>query len=193
MLIAGLLYFFPASALAGSQNLSEPSEQSKKYENQHVASMEAKLHLEGGRRLERERNLPGAIASYSKAATLAPDSAEIHFTLGEALTKAERYQEALVRYTLAVTIAPEHRKALLSRSQLCLRLNLHAQARKDLSQLISLEPNVADHYYRRATTLMKMNCVTEAFHDFLRAHELDKKYPRPKLLWEKNSSATKIV
>jgi hypothetical protein len=40
---------------------------------------------------------------------------------------------------------------------------------------------------------MKLNCMTEAFHDFLRAHELDKKYPRPKLLWEKNSRATKIV
>jgi len=158
-----------------------------------LASMEARRHFEGGQKLERERNLPEAIVQYSKAASLVPDSAEVHFALGEALNKAERLQDALVRYTLAVTIAPEHRKALFSRSQLCLRMKLNAQARKDLSQLIRLEPNVAGHYYQRATTLMKMNCVTEAYHDFLRAHELDKKYPRPKLIWKKGTGASKIV
>jgi tetratricopeptide (TPR) repeat protein len=158
-----------------------------------LASVEARRHLEIGRKLEQSRNLPEAIALYSKAASLAPDSAEIHFALGEALTKAQRYQEALVRYTLAVTIDPNHRNALSARSQLCLIMNLNAQARKDLSQLITLEPNVASHYYQRATTLMKLNCVTEAYHDFLRAHELDKKYPRPKLLWKKESGATVIA
>lgn len=158
-----------------------------------LASVEARRHFEGGRKLEQERRLPEAIALYSKAATLAPESAEIHFALGEALNKAERYQEALVRYTLAVTITPSHRKALSARSQLCLLMNLNAQARKDLNQLINLEPNVAEHHYRRAKTLMKMNCVTEAYHDFLRAHELDNKYPRPKLIWNKESGATEIA
>ena len=156
-------------------------------------SMEARRHVEGGQKMEQERNLSGAIASYSKAASLDPNSAEVHFALGEALTKADRYQEALVRYTLAVTIAPQHKKALYGRSQLCLRMKLYAQARKDLSQLIELMPGVADYHYQRATTLMKMKSITEAYHDFLRAHELDKKYPRPSLIWKKNSGAIKVV
>jgi len=153
--------------------------------NVAIASMEAKRHLDGGRKLEREQNLQGAIASYSKAASLAPESAEVHFVLGEALVKAENYQEALVRYTLAVTIAPTHTKALYGRSQLCLRMALYGQAVKDLSQLIELMPGVADYHYQRATTLMKLKNITEAYHDYLRAHELNKKYPRPTLMWKK--------
>jgi tetratricopeptide (TPR) repeat protein len=192
-LIASVLCFFPASGMAESQDFSGPGEKSKTLENQHVASMEAKQHLEGGRRLERERNLPGAIALYSKAASIAPNLAEAHFALGEALAKADRFQEALVRYTLTVTIAPGHREALYARSQLCLRMNLYAQACKDLSQLIDLMPGVADYHYQRATTLLKMKSITEAYRDFLRAHELDKKYPRPSLIWKQESAATKIV
>jgi tetratricopeptide (TPR) repeat protein len=158
-----------------------------------IASMEAKRHMDGGRKLERERNLQGAIASYSKAASLAPESAEVHFALGEALAKAENFQEALVRYTLAVTIAPTHTKALYGRSQLCLRMALYGQAFKDLSQLIELMPGVADYHYQRATTLMKLKNITEAYHDYLRAHELNKKYPRPTLMWKKEFMASKSV
>lgn len=153
--------------------------------NVEIASMEAKRHMDGGRKLERERNLQGAIASYSKAASLAPESAEVHFALGEVLAKAENYQEALVRYTLAVTIAPTHTKALYGRSQLCLRMALYGQAVKDLSHLIELVPGIADYHYQRASTLMKLKNITEAYHDYLRAHELNKKYPRPTLMWKK--------
>jgi tetratricopeptide (TPR) repeat protein len=191
-LLALLVTLIPAASQAWEKSPSHAQSKAARGDAL-LASMEARRHFEGGRKLERERNLPEAIALYSKAASLAPDSAEVHFALGEALSKAQRNQDALVRYTLAVTIAPEHRKALFSRSQLCLRMNLNAQARKDLSRLIALEPKVASHYYQRATTLMKLNCVTEAYHDFLRAHELDKKYPRPKLLWENNSAAAKIA
>lgn len=193
LLIASVLYSFPASAMAGNKNFNVQDGHTKTIENQHVASREAKQHLEGGRRLERERNLPGAIASYSMAASIAPESAEVHFALGEALAKADRFQEALVRYTLTVTIAPGHREALYARSQLCLRMRLYAQAYKDLSHLIDLVPGVADYHYQRATTLMKLKNITEAYHDFLRAHELDKKYPRPTLQWKKNSEAKKVV
>jgi len=193
ILISIILCIIPAGALAGSHGPHVHGPQAADPGEQLLASMEAKLHLEGGRRLEQEKNLIAAIALYSKAASLAPDSAEVHFALGGALTKAERLQEALVRYTLAVTIAPEHREALHARSQLCLRMRLYAQARKDLTQLITLKPGVAEYHYQRATTLMKLKNTAEAYHDFLRAHELDKKYPRPTLQWKKNSGARKTV
>lgn len=178
-----------AATISGSDGAYE--QQSKN--NVKIASMEAKRHMDGGRKLERERNLQGAIASYSKAARLAPESAEVHFALGEALAKAENFQEALVRYTLAVTIAPTHTKALYGRSQLCLRMALYGQAFKDLSQLIELVPGVADYHFQRATTLMKLKNITEAYHDYLKAHELNKKYPRPTLMWKKESIASKTV
>ncbi len=192
ILIALLLTSFPAisTAWGEAEVLKHPA---GTHGDVQFASMEAKRHMEGGHKLEREKNLPGAIALYSKAATLAPTSAEAHFALGEALAKSERFQEALVRYTLAVTIAPNHVKARYGRSQLCLRMALYAQACKDLSQLIDLIPGVADYHYQRATTLMKLKNITEAYHDFLRAHELDKKYPRPSLIWKNNFVATKSV
>ena len=182
-----LFCFLPVQGLTGARELSGTPGDVR------ISSLEAKQHLEGGRKLELQSNLSGAIASYSKAATLAPNSPDIHFALGEALVKANRLQEALVRFTLAVTIAPDHRKALSARAQLCLRLKLYAQARKDLTQLIELVPGVADYHYQRATTLMKMKSMTEAYRDFLRAHELDGKYPRPSLIWKNETVATKIA
>ncbi len=180
----------PAAArISGSEGAFDPPSK----HNVEVASMEAKRHMDGGRKLERERNLQGAIASYSKAARLAPESAEVHFALGEALAKAENFQEALVRYTLAVTIAPDHTKALYGRSQLCLRMALYGQAYKDLSHLIELVPGVADYHFQRANTLMKLKNITEAYHDYLKAHELNKKYPRPTLMWKKESVPLKTV
>lgn len=157
------------------------------------ASREAKRHIEGGLQLEKRLDLFGAIESYSKAATLVPDSAEVHFLLAEALTKAERFQDALVSYTLAVNFAPDHTKALYGRSRLCLRIALYGQAFKDLNKLITLSPGIADYHYQRARALMKLNKIEDAYYDFLRAHELDKKYPRPTLRGNSASSQKKWV
>ena len=176
-----LMAFFCAHTCLAAEEIRV--EQSSTAANSAVkfASREAKRHIEGGLQLEKQLDLPGAIESYSKAATLVPDSAEVHFLLAEALTKAERFQDALVSYTLAVNFAPEHTKALYGRSRLCLRIALYGQAFKDLNRLITLSPGIADYHYQRARALMKLNKIEDAYYDFLRAHELDKKYPRPTL------------
>ncbi len=191
-LIAACLLFLPTMSQAWAEGDVRTQSTATRGDATSVTT-EASPHMEDGQKMGQAKKLSGAMASYSTEANLDPNSAEAHFAMGEALTRADRYQEALVRYTLAVTIAPRHKKALYSRSQLCLRMKLYAQARKDLSQLIELVPGVADYHYQRATTLMKMKSITEAYHDFLRAHELDKKYPRPSLIWKKESGATKIA
>ena len=175
-----VVFFSASSCLAAEVSRVE---QSTNAANDQVkfASREAKRHIEGGMMLEKQLDLFGAIESYSKAAALAPDSAEVHFLLGEALTKAERFQDALLSYTLAVNIAPDHTKALYGRSRLCLRIALYGQAFKDLNKLITLSPGIADYHYQRARALMKLNNIEDAYCDFLRAHELDKRYPRPTL------------
>jgi len=146
-----------------------------------LTSREAKRHIEGGLRLEKNLDLFGAIDSYVKAAALAPTSPEVHFLLGEAYVKIERFDDALLSYTLAVKFAPDHAKALYGRSRLCLRVALYGQALKDLTKLIELSPNIADYHYQRARALLKLNSMKAAYQDFLRAHELDKRYPRPTL------------
>lgn len=146
-----------------------------------LTSREATRHIEGGVKLEKSLDLFGAIDSYTKAAVLVPTSPEVHFLLGEAYVKVERFDDALVSYTLAVKFAPDHAKALYGRSRLCLRVALYGQALKDLTKLIELYPNIADYHYQRARALLKLNSMKAAYQDFLRAHELDKRYPRPTL------------
>jgi tetratricopeptide (TPR) repeat protein len=184
-----VVFFSASTCLAAEETRVE---QSTNAANDQVkfASHEAKRHIEGALKLEKQLDLFGAIESYSKAAALAPDSAEVHFLFAEALTKAKRFQDALLRYTLAVNIAPDHTKALYGRSRLCLRIALYGQAFKDLNKLITLSPGIADYHYQRARALMKLNNIEDAYYDFLRAHELDKRYPRPTLR-ENNAASPK--
>lgn len=145
-------------------------------------SGEARSLMEGGAELEGKRDLEGAIVRYVRAAAAAPESPEVHFRLAEALSKAGRFDAALSNYTLVISISPDHVGALLGRSRLCSRFALHRQAFKDLSRLIELSPGKAEYYYERGRTLLSLHSVREAYRDFLKAHELDGRYPRPTLL-----------
>ena len=116
------------------------------------------------------------------AAAMEGGSAAAHFRHAEALSQAGRLDAALSSYTLAITLEPDHAGALQGRWKLCSRLSLHRQALKDLSRLIELMPGRAEYYYERGRILLKLNSVREAYRDFLRAHELDRRYPRPTLL-----------
>lgn len=131
----------------------------------------------------RERNPGGwnGIVGLS-AAAMEGGSAAAHFRHAEALSQAGRLDAALSSYTLAITIDPDHAGALQGRWKLCSRLSLHRQALKDLSRLIELMPGRAEYHYERGRMLLKLNSVREAYRDFLRAYELDRRYPRPTLL-----------
>lgn len=131
--------------------------------------------------LENRSDLVGAIGSYRRAVATSPRSAEAHFVLGKALFEAGSLQGALSSLTFAIRLDPGHAGALYERARLCLRLGFDGQALKDLDRLIDLSPGVADYHYQRARALMKLDNVREAFRDFLRAHELDARYPRPTL------------
>lgn len=133
---------------------------------------------------EREHNPGGwnGLDGLSAAAAMEGGAAAAHFRHAEALSQAGRLDAALSSYTLAITLQPDHAGALQGRWKLCSRLSLHRQALKDLSRLIELIPGRADYHYERARTLLKLNRVREAYRDFLRAYELDRRYPRPTLL-----------
>lgn len=132
----------------------------------------------------RERNLGGwsGAGGISAAAAMEGGPAAAHFRLAETLSRAGRLDAALSSYTLAITLEPDHAGALQGRWKLCSRLAMHRQALKDLSRLIDLMPGRAEYHYERGRTLLKLNSVREAYRDFLRAYELDRRYPRPTLL-----------
>lgn len=141
----------------------------------------AAQYLDQGRLLEQRSDLDGAIDAYRRAVAGFPRSAETHFALGKALLEAGSLHDALPSLTFAIRLDPGHTGALYERARLCLRLGLHGQALKDLDRLIGISPGVADYHYQRARAFMKLDSVHEAFRDFLRAHELDARYPRPTL------------
>jgi len=158
-----------------------------------VASGEVKRYLESGSDLEKKQDIEGAIACYSRAVVIDPQSPQVYFHLAEAQFKAERFQAALLSYTLTITIEPNHVGALRGRSRVCFRLALHGQALKDLSRLIKLIPGNAEFHYQRAKALLKLNNVRSAYQDFLKAHELDSRYPRPSLLGEEVPTGKKAA
>ena len=149
--------------------------------------------LENGRLLEQEADLPAAIATYRQAAAKFPHSAEAHCALGKALLKAGRRQSALLSFTVAIRLAPNNPTALYERSQLCMRIHLYGQAAKDLSRLIELRPGVADYHYQRARALLSLDRIRDAFKDFLKAHEIDRTYPKPTLHEEDGGIPTKVA
>lgn len=129
--------------------------------------------------------MPGASCADAKtafAAAAESGTAEAHFRLAETLTRAGHLDAALATYTLAIAISPDHEGALMGRWRLCERFSMHRQALKDLSRLIEIRPGKAEYHYERGRTLLKLRSVREAFRDFQRAHELDRRYPRPTLL-----------
>lgn len=110
------------------------------------------------------------------------ESADAHFRQAEVLTRAGSLDAALSTYTLAIALSPDHEGALRGRWRLCVRLSLHRQALKDLTRLIELRPGKAEYRYERGRTHLKLHSVREAFRDFQKAHELDRRYPRPTLI-----------
>ena len=154
--------------------------------NSSASEMDGGLHASGnclkGGRLQ--VNNSGLVRVASQAIVPEAGSVESRFLLAETLAKAKRHHEALLNYTLVLAIDPGHLRALLGRSRLCFEMSLYGQARKDLNNLICKVPGNAEYHYLRAKALLKLNNVREAYRDFLKAYELDKRYPRPILIHE---------
>ncbi len=125
---------------------------------------------------------PNVWVSLCRVAPAERESADAHFRQAEVLTRAGSLDAALSTYTLAIALSPDHEGALRGRWRLCVRLSLHRQALKDLTRLIELRPGKAEYRYERGRTHLKLHSVREAFRDFQKAHELDRRYPRPTLI-----------
>jgi tetratricopeptide (TPR) repeat protein len=156
-------------------------------------SPQARRHMDRGHELEKSQDFAGAAECYAMVVAVEPRSPEAHFRLAEALLNSGRLQSALLSYTVAITIDPRHVGALEGRSRLCSRLEFHRQALRDLGKLIELRPFNAEYHYLRGRTFLKLKSVRAAYFDFLRANELDKKYPRPTLVGDEMPVIKKVA
>jgi Flp pilus assembly protein TadD len=149
--------------------------------------------LESGWQPGRGTDLSMAIESCRRATSTSPYSADAHCALGKALSIAGYAQSALLSLTVALRLNPDHPEALYERALLCMRIRMHGQAAKDLGRLIEVRPGVADFHYQRARALLELGKIREAFRHFLKAHEIDKKYPKPTLHEEIGKIVTKVA
>lgn len=107
--------------------------------------------------------------------------AEKYWYDGSKQKDAGRYSKALVSYTMSLWCDPSYTKSLFGRATVSIKMSLYEQALADLSKLIEMNSRMALYYYNRARVLLKLNRVKDAFDDFLKAHMLDDRYPKPKL------------
>ena len=154
---------------------------------------EVMRHMDRGHELEKSQDFAGAVKCYAMVVAIAPRSPEAHFRLAEALLNSGQSQAALLSYTLAITIDPRHVGSLEGRARLCSRLEFHGQALRDLSKLIELRSSNAEYHYLRGRIFLKLKSVRAAYFDFLRANELDKKYPRPTLVGDETPVIKKVA
>lgn len=140
-------------------------------------------YIAHGAELERMKDYEGAIIAYSQAVKKAPANQRplLHAKLGELFNLSGESTNSLFHLTLAILEKPRYFEARMNRARLCLDLKLIDQALIDLTAAVDITPDSAEAHYQRARTLMMLNRVVDAYTDFLKAHQLDLRYPKPTL------------
>lgn len=87
----------------------------------------------------------------------------------------------LAQLSATIMMNPRQFEARMNRARLCFRLKLLNQGLADLNAAIAIEPASAEAHYQRAQVLLRLGRPKDALGDFLKAHQLDCRYPNPVL------------
>jgi tetratricopeptide (TPR) repeat protein len=122
---------------------------------------------------EKEGLYNAAIAHYSKAIELRPDSASLYSVRGNAYAKREDYNSAIEDFTKAIKINVNYMPAYIGRGQMYSFKRNYDAAIVDYTQAIQLDPNNGGVYCNRGENLVAKGSYDEAFKDFAKAIELN--------------------
>lgn len=98
-------------------------------------------------RLEVYRDVPGAIASFSRAVELDPQFAEAHNNLGVYLLQAGNHQAAVDHLRAAVALSPSWAKAHLNLGDALRAMRQYDQAQAELQRAQQLDPTLVEVHY----------------------------------------------
>jgi tetratricopeptide (TPR) repeat protein len=98
-------------------------------------------------RLEVNRDVPGAIASFGRAVELDPQFAEAHNNLGVYLLQAGNNQSAIEHLRAAVALAPSWAKAHLNLGDALRASHDYDQAQAELQRAQQLDPTLTEVHY----------------------------------------------
>src|SRR2546430_5009534 len=110
-----------------------------------------------------------ALASFDRAALLAPQQFDVHFQRGVALALLERHHESLASFSTAVILNPDSAEAVGNRGAVLVRLFRPAEALPDFARAVVLKPNSADAFLNAGIARRGLGRYREALDDLDRA------------------------
>ena len=124
------------------------------------------------------QNYEKAIAEFSQAIQLKPDSAEVYEKRGIAYSEKGEYENAIKDFSRAMQIAPESGFAYFLRGKALGMLGNFDRAIADLSKAVQLGLKHKDVYFYRGLAYYNSGEYDQATTDFTQAIQLDRTYAR---------------
>jgi tetratricopeptide (TPR) repeat protein len=134
---------------------------------------DAELYFYAGLRKDNAADHTGAIANYTKAIELFPESAGLYYNRAWAESKLGKYEMAVIDYTKTIELTPKSWAAYVNRGNAKFDLGDIAGAVKDYTKATELNPNdflTYQHLGRIYSDLFQWRPALEAFR---RALQLD--------------------
>jgi Flp pilus assembly protein TadD len=106
----------------------------------HLAYLRASVHLLRGELLLKAQASPAlAVAEFSEACRLTPDSAEAQYDLGNAYARVKSYDEALRTYAVVEKLSPNYARLHFNKGTVLLLAGRYAEARRELKRAYDLD------------------------------------------------------
>ena len=118
-------------------------------------------------------DLEGALAEFSEAVRLKPDSATAHYNKGRSLFDLRRNEEARRELETAVRLDPRNSTALYLLAVTEKQLDNAARSADLLRQVVTLDPKNTDAHYLLGQNLAKLGKDSDAIAQWKKTTELD--------------------
>jgi tetratricopeptide (TPR) repeat protein len=126
-----------------------------------------------------QRRWVEALASFNKAALLAPDDAHTHDNRGLVLMRMQLYEEAASAFSRVIDLKPRNVQAWRKRAEAYRRNGRLDLARADFDSAVAASPDDMDARFERSHLLSKTGETTAALADIEHAIAKHPKSPRP--------------
>ena len=120
---------------------------------------------------QKDDDVAAAVVAFTGCVMMRPKYAHAYFCRAAAYTKLRRHADALADLSRSIKLRPEA-SAWTSRGNTHRRLDRPAEAIKDYTAAIALDPNYAKAWYNRGRVRLSLGQTDEALADHTRAVEL---------------------
>lgn len=128
--------------------------------------------LQSAKKKYQNKDVAGALADYSRAIQVNPNSEEAFYERGRIYNEQKKYLEAIHDFTKVVTINPKHHRAYYLRGYTQFLTGKYRDAVSDFNFSIELYENSALAFWYRAEAKVKLGDIAGACEDWDKAYRL---------------------